>query len=343
MERNGLFAASGESRWRQQRLLVLCYHGVALDDEHEWDPEYYVTPAFLRRRLEILREEDCHVLPLGDALDRMGRGTLPPRSVALTFDDGMHDFQARAWPLLREAAYSATVYLTSFYSIHQTPVFDVFQGYLLWRARGQVLDGRRVGLDVELDLRNTLGRRTASAAIKAFAARHSIGTVGKQALLERLASELGVDYAQVASRRLLHIMTPAEVEQVCREGAAVELHTHRHRLPDKEALFREEIEENRRVIHQITGREPMHLCYPSGVFATRWLPWLTDLGVVSGTTCVPGYAHSRTEPLLLPRFVDTGHVSELEFRGWISGAMRFVGARRGPVRQTAKSPQAKRR
>jgi peptidoglycan/xylan/chitin deacetylase (PgdA/CDA1 family) len=342
MERNGFFAASGKSRWRQQRLLILCYHGVALDDEHEWDPEFYVTSAFLRRRLEILREEDCHVLPLGDALYRMGQGTLPPRSVTLTFDDGMHDFQARAWPLLREAAHPATVYLTSFYSLHQAPVFDVFQAYLLWRARGQVLAGRHAGLDVELDLRTASGRQTASTAIKAFAARHSMGAVGKQALLESLASALGVDYAQAVSGRLLHIMNPAEVEEVCREGAAVELHTHRHRMPDEEALFRQEIEENRRAIRQITGREAVHFCYPSGVFATRWLPWLADMGVVSGTTCVPGYGHARTEPLLLPRFVDTGLVSEVEFRAWISGAMRFVGARRGPKRHDVESLRERR-
>src|SRR5262245_56166491 len=101
LRRAGLFAASARSQWRQERLLVLCYHGVAVDDEHLWDPNIYVTTDFLHRRLEILREEGCTVLPLGDALDRLQEQRLPPRSVVLTFDDGMQDFYARAWPVVR--------------------------------------------------------------------------------------------------------------------------------------------------------------------------------------------------------------------------------------------------
>jgi peptidoglycan/xylan/chitin deacetylase (PgdA/CDA1 family) len=310
--------------------LILCYHGVSLRDEHEWDPGFYVTAAFLRRRLEILREEHCTVLPLAHALAEMARGTLPPRSVTLTFDDGMHDFHARAWPLLREAAYPATVYLTTFHSLYQAPVFAVFHAYLLWRARGRVFGGRPLGLPIDLDLRTTAGRHAASRALTDLATRRSPGAAGKQALLERLAAVLHVDYADAAAMRLLHIMTPDEVAEVSRDGAAVELHTHRHRVPDEEALFRQEIHENRDAIRRITGRDPVHFCYPSGVFATRWLPWLRDMDIVSGTTCVPGYAHARMESLLLPRFIDTGAVSEIEFRAWITGAMRFVARTPGP-------------
>src|SRR5438132_1545578 len=84
----------GASGWRRQRLLILCYHGVSLQDEHEWAPELFVTPAFLRRRFEILRDSGYVVLPLGEAVQwsssplqrpqraiRMARRSrFPPRS-----------------------------------------------------------------------------------------------------------------------------------------------------------------------------------------------------------------------------------------------------------------------
>ena len=76
--------AALRTRWRGNRLLILGYHGVALDDEHEWDPELYMPAPVLRRRLELIREAGCHVLSLDDAVRRLYEGDLPPRSVVLT-------------------------------------------------------------------------------------------------------------------------------------------------------------------------------------------------------------------------------------------------------------------
>ena len=66
VEQLGVFSAVSRSRWRQHRLLILCYHGVSLDDEHQWS-DAYVPEAHLRRRFEILRDKRYTVLPLGQA------------------------------------------------------------------------------------------------------------------------------------------------------------------------------------------------------------------------------------------------------------------------------------
>jgi len=97
--------ATLRTRWRRNRLLILGYHGVALDDEHHWDPELYMTAAVLCRRLELIRDAGCRVLPLDDAVRRLYAGDLPPRSVALTFDDGGYDFYARAFPIVEAFGY----------------------------------------------------------------------------------------------------------------------------------------------------------------------------------------------------------------------------------------------
>ena len=115
----GGFGRIAESVWRRRRLLILCYHGVSLQDEHEWNGDLFVTPAFLRRRFEILRDREYAVLPLGEAVRSLRGGTLPPRSVVLTFDDGFYDFFAAAAPLLEEFGYPATNYVSSYYCSHQ--------------------------------------------------------------------------------------------------------------------------------------------------------------------------------------------------------------------------------
>ena len=127
----GLVAASA---WRQRRVLILCYHGVSLDDEHEWDPELFVTPAFLRRRFEILRDNGYAVLPLDEAVTRCANCTLPPRSVVLTFDDGLSDFAQIVAPLLAEFGCPATVYVTTYYSEKRWPVPPPILSYLLWKS-----------------------------------------------------------------------------------------------------------------------------------------------------------------------------------------------------------------
>ena len=330
--RVGLFALVGRSRWRRRRLLVLCYHGVSIDDEHEWNPELFMTQDRLRERLRLLRDEGYTVLGLSEGLERLYAGTLPPRSVALTFDDGTHDFAARALPVLREFGMPATVYLTTYYAGHARPVFNVVGAYVLWKARGRELDGRGLVDGLEAVRLDEAGRRVAHEAILAHAERHGLSVEAKDALLRGVAERLGVDYDRILARRILQIMSPDEVAALPADLVDVQLHTHRHRVPLDRSLFVREIEDNRRCIGELAppaAAAAVHFCYPSGVYDARFLPWLRETGVRSATTCVPGLSSAASDPLLLPRFVDTSFQSALAFEGWASGFAALL-PRRGP-------------
>src|SRR5215472_19169480 len=110
----GAFGFLRDSDWRRRKLLILCYHGISLLDEHDWDPTLFIPAHFFRRRLEIIRRSGYTVLPLGEALRRLHSGTLDGPAVAITFDDGTFDFYDRAWPVLSEFNYPATVYVTTY-------------------------------------------------------------------------------------------------------------------------------------------------------------------------------------------------------------------------------------
>src|SRR5665811_1421329 len=69
----GAFRLVEAGRWRQQRLLILCYHGVALADEDQWRPTLYMSSQLLERRLQVLRDGKYAVLPLPEAIDRLYR------------------------------------------------------------------------------------------------------------------------------------------------------------------------------------------------------------------------------------------------------------------------------
>jgi peptidoglycan/xylan/chitin deacetylase (PgdA/CDA1 family) len=300
-------------------LLILCYHGVSLGDEHEWDSGLFVTPEFLRRRFTLLRKNSCTVLQLGEAVRRLRMGTLPSRSVVLTFDDGYYNFAAAALPVLEEFGYPATNYVSSFYCIHQVPVPTITMRYILWCARHKALEpGDLPGQPARADLRTEDRRIELAQSI--FKSAAAGGHEAQQALLTDVADRLGVDWRTIWRERRFHLLAPNEIAEMSRRGVDVQLHTHRHRVPRDKTQFCNEIQENRSFLERTTGRPANHFCYPSGEVDPDFLPWLRDLNVESATTTIGGnLAHADHDPLLLPRFVDTMGRSELEFESWVCG------------------------
>src|SRR5215213_1366174 len=219
LKSGGVFRLVRDSGWRGQRLLILAYHGLSLEDEHLWDGSLYMEPAQFRRRMELLKRSGCAVLPLGEAVERMYAGSLPERCVALTFDDGTYDFYREARPVLSEFNFPATVYLTTFYSNYPRPVFDVACSYLLWKGRGARLDlGGLVGRNVVADLADDAGRRLATAELRRHARENKLSAEEKDALAGRLAERLKLDYEAIAAKRLLSILSPEEVTALASEG-----------------------------------------------------------------------------------------------------------------------------
>jgi peptidoglycan/xylan/chitin deacetylase (PgdA/CDA1 family) len=276
----------------------------------------FVTSEFLRRRFEILRALNYTVLPLAEATTRLANGTLPPRSVALTFDDGFYNFHAAAAPILKQFELPATVYLSTYHCVNQRPILGLTVPYLLWRARAQPND---LG-----DLRQIDRRSAVATSLLTEARLLSADRSAQLQWLQALAEKLRVDWSVFMKSRVMHLMTPEEVSAVAALGIDVQLHTHRHRTPQDKSLFVSEVLENQRLIGDMTGNVATHFCYPSGVVHANFLHWLRELGVQTATTCQTGLAASRADSLLLPRFIDTMGQTELSFEGWLSGASNWL-------------------
>jgi peptidoglycan/xylan/chitin deacetylase (PgdA/CDA1 family) len=319
----GLFGLAANSQWRRDRLLILCYHGISLEDEHLWDPDLYMAPKQFASRMELLERCKCRVLALGEGLERLYARDLPPRSVVLTFDDGFHDFSARAFPILQQHGFPATVYLSTYYCDHPYPVFSVASSYLLWKNSGKNVP-RDEDFAIDLDLRNEISRSRTWRALAAFCEEHGFSGELKNEVLQKVACRLEFSFDRFMASRLLQLLTPAETSGLAAAGIDFELHTHRHRTPDDGDYFRAEVEDNRARLSAMTGVVPKHFCYPSGVVQSRFLPWLKESGVVSATTCERGFARPATMPLLLPRGVDVSGATELEFESWLCGIGALV-------------------
>ncbi len=323
--RIGLFSAFAGSGWRRNRLLILCYHGLSLKDEHLW-ANLYLSPDFFRRRLAILARLRYRVLPLGQALSLLREGALPPRSVVITFDDGFYDFHRYGFPALSEFGFPATVYQTSYYCSHPYPIYNLVLNYLFWRGAGRRLTGDPYQVPGVFELQPSTNVPLVSAFCDA-ARRAGLSEERRNEIAAAIAAELGVDYGEIMGLRMFQLMNAGEVAEIARAGIDIQLHTHRHRTPRDRQLFVREIRDNRQWLSGVTGTEPTHFCYPSGVHHAEFLPWLHDENVVSATTCEHGIASRASDPLLLPRLLDSMHIPDVEFEGWLSGISALLPQR----------------
>ncbi len=321
----GAFEAVSRSDWRRSRLLVLCYHGISLEDEHEWNAGLYIPQQLFERRMRFLRDNHYHILSLEEGLERVKRGDLPERSIAVTFDDGMYDFHAKAWPVVRKYDIPVTVYLTTYHCDFNRPIFRLTCSYVLWKMRHRKLDGRGwADLPAGMDLASPEARHHIMFTLDRHGKAKGMSGREKDGLLAELAERLGFDYGALLDKRILHVMNPEEVKEMALGGVDFQLHTHRHRTPVDAALFRREIDDNDKRLRELTGKKATHFCYPSGVYHSEFVVWLKQMGVTSATTCEAGFVTASSNWHLLPRMLDHMGVTDVEFEGWLTGLRAFL-------------------
>jgi len=276
-------------------------------------------------RLKQLRAGGYNVLGLGEAIRRLNAEDLPPKSVVITFDDGLYDFYAQASPLLEQYGLPSTVYLTTYYSEYNRPIFRLICDYMIWRKRGATFQPGLV--DRTIDLRTPESRALELQKLDAYSKQNKLSARKKDQLAADLARRIGMDWQEILDKRLLHIMNPQEAWQLADRGVDLQLHTHRHLTPRDESLFIGELDDNAARLRAINGEQPRHFCYPSGVHYDQYPQWLRQWGVESAVTCVPGLAAHANDFMLLPRLCDHSHLTDVEFEGWLCGLLEWFPKR----------------
>lgn len=102
---------------------VLLYHHV--DDATP--PSTSITPANFDAHLDYLEREGYSVVPLAQVVRALReRESLPPRAVALTFDDGYESVYSAALPRLERRGWPFTVFVATDY------IDDSYNGFMGW-------------------------------------------------------------------------------------------------------------------------------------------------------------------------------------------------------------------
>ncbi len=277
------------------RLSILIYHRVLAhrDDLDTWD----VTADEFAAQMAAVAGTFT-VLPLGEAVERLGRGALPPRALCITFDDGYRDNIEVALPILQRHGLVATFFVATGY----------LDGGRMWNDTvvealrvmpGPSLDLREWGLP-DLSLRTVVDRR--AAIQKVLPTLKHLAREERAARVEQLAARAAL--ASVAGP----MMSDAQIRALRAAGMEVGAHSVTHpilaRIPDADA--KREIVESVLRLAEILGEPTRLFAYPNGKpgqdYGPQHVRMVREAGYRAAVSTRPGTASSGADVYQLPRF-----------------------------------------
>lgn len=282
----------------QARLSIVIYHRV-LPQPDELLPDEMHAERF---------DEVCrwlrtwfNVLPLDEACRRLGEGSLPARSLAITFDDGYADNLEVAVPILRRHGLHATFFIAT----------GFLDGGRMWndtliesvrRTRLEALDLADLGVEGLGRLPvGTLEERRAAVPQLIRACRYLEPARRDQAVA-------GVARASGAALPGDLMMTSEQVRAMAASGMGLGGHTVNHpilaRLAAPEA--RREIVDGKQRLESLVQAPVRLFAYPNGRPREDWgaehADIVRDAGFEAAVTTAWGVSDRRTDRFQLPRF-----------------------------------------
>jgi peptidoglycan/xylan/chitin deacetylase (PgdA/CDA1 family) len=306
----------GFGRRSPNQGIILLYHRVA---EPPRDPQLLaVAPDRFADHLSVLKE-CARPVALDEMLARVSAGTpLPPRAVAITFDDGYSDNALNAEPLLTEAGIPATLFVaTGFCETGQPYWWDAIETAVLEKLCSSRLDlpfpegmrswtvttlpHGRDGWNV-LDDSEPNSRRSAYREI--IAATKPLGISARDRLIDTLRRATDCDLAAKGEARP---MSPMAISNMHRRGViTIGAHTVNHpQLSNLSASEQEwEITQSSRSVAQWTGCPAGLFAYPYGSKAdynSHSIEIVAGAGFRASCSNFPGLVDGGAARLELPR------------------------------------------
>lgn len=279
---------------------VLTYHCVSPLADDVLDP---TPPGVFEMQVRHLARY-YNVLTAGEAARRAREGSLPPRAVCITLDDGYEDNHRYALPILKRYGLKATVFVATGPLESRTPLWydRVVAAFALTGEAAVTLDGARVSLASK-------GRRWEGA--KAFLAHVSrLGETERREAVEEVCGRLGVSSEQAWNRTPM--LTWDQVREMAEAGMEIGAHTVTHPVlslltPERQA---EEIRGSVETLERRMGVRPRCFAYPNGRaedFDETTVSLIRSQGLEAAYTTVFGTNSAASDPFRLKRGAGWAH------------------------------------
>jgi peptidoglycan/xylan/chitin deacetylase (PgdA/CDA1 family) len=287
-------------RGRSTRLSTLIFHRVTPKPD-----ELFPGEVDAQRFNEICGWVGrwFNVIPLSDAVIRIREGTLPPRPLCITFDDGYADNHDVALPILQRHGLTATFFVATGY-LDGGVMWNDILSETMRSASGDLLDLRSLNLSTDgigcLDLSSPGARRTSLRRL--LLSLKYLAPSQRSSLVNRIASVAGV------ALPVDLMLGTDQVRSLHQAGMDIGAHTVSHPILARvdEVQARSEIMDSKRCLEAIIDAPVSLFAYPNGKLGEDYLPrdvsLVRDAGFAAAFTTEPGVSAQGSDMFQLPRY-----------------------------------------
>ena len=281
--------------WHRNKLSILIYHRVLSEPDPYWrgilNADEFRTQMQLVRRL-------FNPVSLPKAIDGLKNNSLPPRALAITFDDGYADNATTALPILKELGLTATFFIAT----------DFINGGAMWLDK--TVEAIREYPDSEINLEKiglgcsktkTIKERRQLLGNILYAFRYMEIDERNEKAAYIIEKSKPVDLRSI-------MLTSEQLLTMSNAGMTIGAHTKGHpnlcKISSEHAY--EEIYGSKKVLENITNQPVDLFAYPFGKenqdFSRQHATMVQELGFKAAVTTDIGVSDNNSNLYRLPRF-----------------------------------------
>jgi peptidoglycan/xylan/chitin deacetylase (PgdA/CDA1 family)/GT2 family glycosyltransferase/SAM-dependent methyltransferase len=298
---------------------ILLYHRVTTKSH---DPfRLCIPPTRFRDQMQFLKEH-CNLISLTDFIDAMKSASLPPRAVAITFDDGYLDNLTTASPILTDIGVPATFFVTTdrFDERHEFWWDTLARLFLQEPSLPESIELPeglpRVNITADTDRRQAL--MTVHRAIRCMPVDQRNNVI--EQLVRQAQNSTSCD---PGDRPLLADEVHALAE---RAGHEIGAHTRHHlSLPNFPVdVQTDELTSGTEPLEALLGRRVRAVAYPFGDATAQTAALARAVGFTIGLIVGNRPVSEIWDPMMVPRIEVQETDSSASLESWFTGSQKTV-------------------
>lgn len=290
----------------RKRFLILSYHRV-LDSQDSLRPQQTFASAF-EGQAKVLAKF-FNVIDLSDIPAMLESNAVPPRAVAMSFDDGYQDNFRTALPIIQKYKLTASFFIATGY----------LGGGIMWND--EIIEAIRHCKCSRIDL-SEIGLRDFPV----------VSTSEKRGTIAVLITELKYLPASIRREAVDYIvrktgaeipndlmMTPANVIDMCTEGMNIGAHTVNHPILSNvsQVEARSEIIESKRYLENLLDDSVDAFAYPNGKPKIDYLPEHVEIVRNAGFKMAVSTSHGSND-------IDCDRLQMARINVWDTSKSKFL-------------------